>query len=483
MPRPDLLNALFASVRSVRGVGPQIAALISRLCAPEGEDAVLVDVLTHLPSAFVDRRAQTGVAGAETGTIVTLKLTIDQHQAPPPGNHKMPYKVAAHDHTDEIVLTWFVAKAPWLEKQLPEGSVRYVSGLVTTWQGQKQISHPDYMVSEENFGELPLIEPIYPLTQGLSQKSLHKAVLGSLQALPELPEWIDAKRLAGGAWPAVGDALRAVHGPRTLEEPAPGGTARSRLAYDEYLAGQITLMIVRQTLTRDRGVPRRPTGELTQKIIAALPFALTDGQAGAFEDIKGDLASGHRMARLLQGDVGSGKTLVALLAMAAVAESGAQSALMAPTELLAAQHFRTISPLCAAAGIECVLLTGKLDAADKKAGMAAVASGAATIAVGTHALFQSGVAFADLGLTVVDEQHRFGVHQRLALSEKGRKAELLVMTVTPIPRTLVLTHFGDMEVSKLPEKPAGRQKIETAVLPASAYDRVIARLEARVADG
>ncbi|MEX0627164.1 MAG: ATP-dependent DNA helicase RecG, partial [Cucumibacter sp.] len=441
------------------------------------------DVLTHMPVSVVDRRAQTGVALALPGMIVTLKLTIDKHQAPPPGTHRMPYRVFARDPTGEIQLTWFVSKAPWLEASLPPGAERYVSGLVTSYQGQKQISHADHIVAPENLADLPLIEPIYPLTFGLSPKSLRKAIGGALDALPDLPEWIPGSRLTQRSWPPLKSALAAIHRAEALEAASLTGPARMRLAYDEYLAGQITLMIVRQTLTRDHGIARAPTGALSAKIIAALPFALTSGQQQAFAEITADLKSAHRMARLLQGDVGSGKTLVALLAMAAVAETGAQSALMAPTELLAAQHFRTIDPFCRAAGIGCVLLTGKLDSADKAAGLAALAAGTAAIAVGTHALFQSGVEFRNLGLTVVDEQHRFGVHQRLALSEKGRRAELLVMTATPIPRSLVLTHFGDMDVSKLPEKPAGRQPIDTAVLPASAYDRVIARLRARVEDG
>jgi len=482
--RPDILTPLFASLPSLKGVGPRNAALMAKLFgAAEGQDASVVDALFHMPVTVVDRRAQSGVAKAVPGQIVTLKLTIDAHQAPPPGGHRMPYKVSAHDGTGPIELAWFVAKAPWLEKALPVGAERYVSGTISQWRDGKQMVHPDYMVAPEEFDELPQIEPIYPMTRGLSAKVLRKAIAGALAALPDLPEWIAPARLTGGGWPSFGAALAAVHRPQSLSGPAPDGAARSRLAYDEYLAGQLALALMRQTMTRNRGVVRKPTGELTGRIVAALPFELTDGQRNAFAEIKADLGSAHRMARLLQGDVGAGKTLVALLAMAAVAEAGAQSALMAPTELLAAQHFRTIKPLCEAAGIGCVLLTGKLEGADKRAGLAAIASGEAAIAVGTHALFQSAVSFADLGLSVVDEQHRFGVHQRLALSEKGRRADLLVMTATPIPRTLVLSHFGDMDVSKLPERPAGRQPIETAVLPATAYERVVARLRARVAEG
>src|SRR5690606_7729025 len=256
-----------------------------------------------------------------------------------------------------------------------------------------------------------------------------------------------------------------------------------RLAYDEYLAGQITLQLVRSTMVSARGIARVFSADATLNVSSLLPFALTGGQRAALDDILADLRAPDRMSRLLQGDVGSGKTVVALMAMAAMTESGAQSALMAPTELLAAQHYRTIKPLCDAAGIGCALLTGKMPAAERRAILAGLADGSTTIAVGTHALFQSGIEFKDLGLTVVDEQHRFGVHQRLALSEKGRHTELLVMTAPPIPRTLVLTHFGDMAVSVLREKPRGRQPIDSAVLSINDYARVIARLQARIAEG
>ena len=277
--------------------------------------------------------------------------------------------------------------------------------------------------------------------------------------------------------------MRTVHFPTTPADGDLASPARTRLAYDEYLAGQLALLLVRSALIAPRGIARRMTGKITERVEAALPFALTAGQQQAIADIRADLQAPERMSRLLQGDVGSGKTVVALLAMAAVAESGAQSALMAPTELLAAQHFRTLKPLAEAARLNIILLTGKQAPAERRAALEAIASGEVSIIVGTHALFQAGVEFRDLGLTVVDEQHRFGVHQRLALSDKGRHADLLVMTATPIPRTLVLTHFGDMAVSVLREKPKGRQPIDTAVLPMTQYDRVIARLEARVAEG
>jgi ATP-dependent DNA helicase RecG len=330
---------------------------------------------------------------------------------------------------------------------------------------------------------MPLVEPVYPLTHGLSSRAMVKLSRQVLETLPDLPEWITPERRTHFNWPAFRAAMTAAHAPESPEDGELWGPARMRLAYDEYLAGQLALMIVRSQLVAARGVARAFTGELTAAVQAALPFTLTEGQRLAIDDIRQDLASPDRMSRLVQGDVGSGKTVVALMAMAAVAEGGAQSTLMAPTELLATQHYRTLAPLCVKAGVGIELLTGKMPAADRRAAIERLASGESSIAVGTHALFQSGVEFHNLGLTVVDEQHRFGVHQRLALSEKGSHTDLLVMTATPIPRTLVLTHFGDMAVSILREKPKGRQPIDTAVLSIGEYTRVIERLKKRIAEG
>lgn len=483
MSRPPILDPFFRSARSFKGVGPQLATLLARFFGgAQGQDAIALDVLMHMPSNVIDRRRQVPVAEAYLGSTVTLQLHIDRHQPPPKGRPNIPHRVFAHDESGEIQLVFFRAQGGWVERALPEGEARFVSGEIGFFQGGKQITHPDYIVAPDQFDTLPLVEPVYPLTHGLSSKALRKLILQVLETLPELPEWIDPERLAGFNWPAFDIAMRAMHAPQTPEEADIIGFARLRLAYDEYLAGQITLQLVRSTLVANVGKARTFTGTLTDAVTKALPFELTAGQLQAVADINTDLASENRMSRLLQGDVGSGKTVVALMAMAGMAESGAQSALMAPTELLAAQHFKTLAPLCEAAGLTCVLLTGKQKVAERRPVLAGIADGSVNIVVGTHALFQADISFQNLGLTVVDEQHRFGVHQRLALSDKGRDTDLLVMTATPIPRTLVLTHFGDMEVSVLREKPAGRQPIDTAVLPIKDYDRVVQRLTARIAE-
>lgn len=484
MSRPAILDPMFRSLRAFKGVGPQLGKLMTRFFGvPDGQDAIALDVLMHMPANVIDRSKQVDIAQAEVGSIVTLKLHVDRHQPPPKGRPHIPHRVFAHDESGEIQLVFFRAHGGWVEKSLPVGEIRYVSGEIGSFQSEKQITHPDYVVAPDKLDTLPLVEPVYPLTHGLSSKALTKIARQVVDSLPALPEWIGQERLEGFKWPSFDVAMRAVHTPQTPHEADVAGPARMRLAYDEYLAGQMTLQLIRSALVAKHGVARVFTGEMTDAVAAALPFSLTEGQNQAIADIKSDLASDDRMSRLLQGDVGSGKTVVALMAMAAIAEGGAQSALMAPTELLAAQHFKTLQPLCEAAGLRCVMLTGKQKVGEKRPLLEGIASGEIHIVVGTHALFQAGVEFDDLGLTVVDEQHRFGVHQRLALSDKGKHTDLLVMTATPIPRTLVLTHFGDMAVSTLREKPAGRQPIDTAVLPIADYHRVIERLKTRIGEG
>ena len=484
MARPDLLTPLFRSLRSLKGVGPQLSALMRKYFgAAVGNEAIALDVLMHMPSQIIDRRKQVGINEAWIGSIVTLRLHIDRHQPPPKSRPSSPHRVFAHDESGEISLVFFRSHGNWVEKSLPIGEVRFVSGEIGFFNGEKQITHPDYIVAPENFDSLPLVEPVYPLTQGLSSKALRKIVAQIVETLPKMPEWITTERLEEFSWSSFDDAMRAIHTPASPQQAEITGPARMRLAYDEYLAGQLTLQIIRSTLVRQKGIARKFTGELTKALEAALPFSLTNGQHHAISDIMADLTGEDRMSRLLQGDVGSGKTVVALMAMAAMAETGAQSALMAPTELLAAQHFKTLQPLCDAAGLNIVLLTGKQKAAIRKPALADIKDGLVNIIIGTHALFQAEVEFKDLGLTIVDEQHRFGVHQRLSLSDKGKGSDLLVMTATPIPRSLVLTHFGDMEVSILKEKPAGRQPIDSASLPISDYDRVIKRLHVKIHEG
>ena len=343
--------------------------------------------------------------------------------------------------------------------------------------------HPDRVVSAADLGKLPLIEPVYPLTEGLSLNQVRKAVDAALARVPDLAEWQDPSWIARERSPTFAQALRSVHRPAEPGDILPEGPAWSRLAYDELLAGQLALALVRAHLRRPAGRATAGAGALRKKLIAALPYSLTKSQARAVADIVADLGKPDRMLRLLQGDVGSGKTVVALLAAAAVIESGRQAALMAPTELLARQHFGTIAPLAAAIGIEVAILTGRERGRDRSAILDKLARGKIHILIGTHALFQDEVQFHDLALAIVDEQHRFGVHQRLALARKGEAVDVLVMTATPIPRTLVLTFFGDMDLSELREKPAGRQPIDTRTIPLTRLDEMIEAVGRALAEG
>ncbi|WP_350333965.1 ATP-dependent DNA helicase RecG [Coralliovum pocilloporae] len=483
--RPDLLNDLFRPISVLQGVGPKIELTLSKLLLGQEASgpATLIDLMLHMPSGLVDRRRQPGIAQAPHNSIVTLKVRIDRHQPTPRHLPRVPYKVSAHDETGEITLVFFHAKQSWLERSLPVGETRYVSSRVEWFNGAPQMVHPDHMVTEEEFHALPLIEPVYPLTKGISGKVLGKAIRAALESVPDFPEWQDQAWLQRNGALSFAAALAHLHRPEDANDLDPGSAAWKRLAYDEYLASQLALGLVRQTMRVTRGKIRRFEGHIKNKILAALPFSLTGSQSETIQEIEADLASDRKMIRLVQGDVGSGKTMVALMAMAAVVESGSQAALMAPTELLARQHMRSLEPLCEAAGLSVAVLTGREKGSARTRILNQLEKGELDILIGTHAVFQSDVAFRDLGLAVVDEQHRFGVHQRLALSNKGQDSDLLVMTATPIPRTLVLTYFGDMDVSKLMEKPAGRLPIETRTVSLDRVEEVMHRVARAVAEG
>ena len=482
--RPDILNPLFRSVTSLAGVGPKVGEAIGRLLGTEpGTPPRVVDLLFHVPTGLIDRRNQPGVALSPEGAIVTLELCIDRHQPPPSGNRKQPYRVFGQDETGEIALVFFHAETAFLERTMPVGETRYVSGRVEWFNGRPQMVHPDHVVDRAAFETLPMVEPVYPMTAGLARKTLARAIRGGLDTVPSLPEWFDAPLLAQRRWPDFRAALEAAHSPADPAALAPDSPALSRLAYDEVLASQLALALTRASIRKASGHARIGDGRMRRAILAALPFSLTASQTGAIAEIETDLAAPDRMLRLLQGDVGSGKTLVALMAAAIVIEAGAQVALMAPTELLARQHAKTLAPLAEAAGIRLAVLTGREKGRERAAILENLAAGTIDLVVGTHAVFQSGVDFHDLGLAVVDEQHRFGVHQRLALAGKGAATDILVMTATPIPRTLVLAAFGDMDVSRLTEKPAGRRPIETRTIPLDRLDEVVGRIATAIEGG
>jgi ATP-dependent DNA helicase RecG len=474
--RPNILNPLFASVTSLPGIGQRLAQLVEKLAG-----ALVVDLVGHLPTGLIDRRNQPHLSTAEGGAIATIIVRVDRHMKS--HNPRQPYKVRCSDSTGFIDLVFFNAREDYLLKTLPLGQTRAISGRIDRFGGELNMVHPDHIVPEEELATIQIVEPVYPMTAGLPPKILRKAIEAALERLPRLTEWIDPAILKQRQWDGWAEALRATHHPQGDGELSTLSPPRMRLAYDELLSNQLALAIVRSRNKRKAGRSNKGNGAIRKRIIGQLPYTLTKSQEQALAEIVADMAEPTRMLRLLQGDVGSGKTVVALLAMANAVEAGGQAALLAPTDILARQHFATLEPLCKAVGMEIALLTGRDKGKAREATLARLASGALKLIVGTHALVQEDVEFADLRLAIVDEQHRFGVEQRMALADKGAGVDLLVMTATPIPRTLMMTAYGDIDVSRLTEKPAGRQPIDTRTVPLERLHEVADGLKRAIAHG
>ena len=476
--RPEILFSTFALVSGLPGVGPRIAKLIEKVAGPR-----LVDLYWHLPTQIVDRRYSPPLASAPDGAIVTVTVVVERH-TPAPGK-RLPYKVFCSDGSGRLTLVFFRARPDYLQRALPVGEERVVSGRIRHYGDELQITHPDHIGTAAELDTLKAIEPVYRLTAGLTARPLQRAVRSALDQAPDLPEWLEPQFVSGRRWQGWKDALLAAHAPESPDDLEPGNPARERLAYDELLANQLALALVRESVRRGAGRAVSGDGSLRKQVVASLPYSLTSAQERALEEIWKDMASPARMLRLLQGDVGSGKTIVAFLAMLNAVESGAQAALMAPTEILAQQHGDVLTPLCAELGIRLALLTGREKGKFRRETLADLEAGDIDILVGTHAIFQEGVTFSDLAFAVIDEQHRFGVHQRLALTAKaaGARANLLVMTATPIPRTLTMTAYGDMDVSQLDEKPPGRIPVDTRAMPLERLDEVVQAVRRAVGDG
>ncbi|EGF94708.1 ATP-dependent DNA helicase RecG [Brevundimonas diminuta] len=476
--RPEILFPLFADVSTLKGVGPRSAPLVQKVAGP-----LVRDVLFLSPSGVIQRRRTTAMEAVD-GEIGVFEVTIDR--LIPPHKHGAPIKVRAIDDTGFIHLIWFAGSPRHIESLAPRGARRLVTGKVERFNSEVQIAHPDYIMPVEKADEIPLSEPVYPATQGLTSRQIRKLAQGALALAPELPEWQELNWLAARRWVGWRAALEALHAPTNEADLTPDTPVRQRLAYDELFAHQLALAR-RRRARQITPAARIAPGEASARLPAALPFALTRAQEQAVAEIRADLSSGEQMGRLLQGDVGSGKTAVAALALADAASNGFQAALMAPTEILARQHYDKLSPLLNQAGVRSLLLTGRDTPAERRGKLAALASGEAQVAIGTHALFQDAVQFHRLALAVIDEQHRFGVRERQRLQAKGDPAlggvHLLTMSATPIPRTLELTQYGELEVSRLMEKPPGRTPVTTAVLPLARIGEVAKRLKAAVQAG
>ena len=472
--RPEILFPLFAPAASLKGIGPKIAPLVERAAGP------LVRDLAFLCPQGVIERKRTTVQSAQDGLVQTLVVRIDAHL--PPSRRGAPWRIRTLDETGFLFLTWFKGGGPHLETQHPPGAARAVSGKLERFGVEAQIAHPDYLLDAGRLDDIPLIEAVYGTTAGLPSRTLRRLALEALAKTPDLAEWQDPAWLARKGWLGWRAALERLHDPKTVADMDIAAPQRQRLAYDELLAHQLA-MAQRKAARRREAAPIVPASPLSDALQAALPFSLTGAQSRSLSEIRGDLLVGERMSRLLQGDVGSGKTVVAMLAMADVAGSGGQSALMAPTEILARQHFETLSAPLAKQGLEVMLLTGRDKGAGRAEKLRALASGAVHILVGTHALFQDDVVYARLDLAVIDEQHRFGVAERRRLQDKGASVHLLAMSATPIPRTLELTQYGELDVSRIDEKPPGRTPVATRAVPLPRIGEIVQRLKTVVASG
>jgi len=474
--RPNILYPVFTEIDTIKGIGIKYAKLIKNLCGSK-----IIDVLFHLPVNIVDRTYSVPLEDAIDGKIWTGVVTINEHKKP--ATKKQPYYIYCSDGTKDLVLTFFKAYEDSLVKNYPVGEKRVISGKLEYFNGMWQMSHPDYVATPDKLNLIARQEPVYPLTAGITNKMVIKLEEEALKRLPDLPEWLVFDSLKDLEYISFNQALFSIHHPKNLADLLPSSIARRRLAYDEILSNQLALAFIRRKVKQQKGRAFIGTGELYDKVLSSLPFTLTKAQETALEEITIDQKEPYRMLRLLQGDVGSGKTVVALLSMLKVIESGTQTALMAPTEILAKQHYETICDLCKNTGLNIALLTGKLRVKEKREIYAKLASGEINILIGTHALFTENVTFKDLGYVVIDEQHRFGVNQRLSLSAKGSLCDVLVMTATPIPRSLLLTAYGDMDYSKISELPKGRKPTKTAVLNVNKMPEIIEALSKKLAAG
>ena len=481
--RPQEIFPLFAATTALPGVGAKLAGILEKRIGTH-----VIDVLRHLPIGLIDRSARPALDEVADGAVATFDVLVIKHDQPPRGVRR-PWRVLCENETGQLELVFFHARDDYIMRLLPVGERRLVSGRAEHFQGRVQMAHPDHVIKLGKAATMPVFEPVYPLTAGLTPKVLRRAIMGALDRVPVLAEWVPETIIQQTQWPSFDAALRKVHNPESAADLEPTHPARARLAFDELLANQLALSMVRHRASDS--TPGRcfaGTGELTGALRASLPFSLTGAQDRAITEIGEDQGGETRMLRMLQGDVGSGKTLVALMAMLRTVESGAQAALLAPTEVLARQHHRTINSLLAPLGQEAALLLGKgrgtAGAGGKRSEIASgLASGGISLVVGTHALLSEDVQFANLGLAVVDEQHRFGVRQRIILGQKGTGVDVIVMTATPIPRSLAMTAYGDLDHSRLDEKPAGRLPIDTRVMPDDRLGDVITSLGRALAAG
>lgn len=481
----ELIHTLTRPVTALKGIGEHQGKRLNAYMAKQKKQigsAEIRNLLFHLPYDYIDRRHITTLADAKEG-IQTVQLRTLKHLPAPrqPRGRPAPYRVQCEDDTGSILLVFFRGDTRYLTAQLPLDQEVIVSGELQRYDGMWQMTHPDIIVPPERMKEACRLDAIYPATEGISSKMFSRWIDSALNICPQPEEWQLASTLQHHSWPDFKTALHTIHRPDDLNDIT---TAKARLAYDEALAHQLALQLLRQQQKRVAGIPIHcMDNPAIQDTITKLPFTLTDGQTQVMHDISTDMTSGERMIRLLQGDVGAGKTVVAILAMLATVKAGYQAGIMAPTEILARQHLHSLDKLLGMSDIPVIFLAGSLTPKQREEAREHIRTTPAALIVGTHALFQEGVEFASLALAVIDEQHRFGVEQRMALSDKGLHPHLLLMTATPIPRSLSMAQYGDLDVSVLAQKPASRQPIDTRVLPLGKLDALVEGMQRAIKDG
>ncbi|MBY7649882.1 MAG: ATP-dependent DNA helicase RecG [Candidatus Liberibacter europaeus] len=475
--RPSFLNPIFSPISTLRGIGAKSTALLSKIIdSGNSSEPRFIDLLFYYPSSFIDRRYRPKISEICDDRIVTITGHI-KHLNTSKYTKNRHYKIIINDGTGEILLLFFYKKTNWLKNIFFEGREITVTGQIKKFNNHLTMIHPNYIFHNTQDNIFPIIEPIYSLPAGLSTDYFKKIISEALARLPNLPEWLENDLLQKKSFPSIVEAFRRIHNPIDEKDFSWSSPCRERLAYDEFLAGQITFLLMRSKFKREVVIPIQIKGYLSRKILQSLPFSPTKSQQSAINDILQDMSQKKRMLRILQGDVGSGKTIVALIAMAAAVESGGQAVIMAPIAILAHQHYEFIKKYTKKAQINVEIITGNMPKNQKRIALERIANGQAQIIIGTHALFQDSIQYHKLILVIIDEQHRFGVQQRLKLTKKGISPHVLLMTATPIPRTLILTSLGDMDVSKITEKPLGRKPIKTVIISITKINEVIERLK------
>ena len=473
--RPSYLNNLLSPINLVTGIGPKIEKLFNRI-----DINLKVHFLWHLPHNIIKRQKHENIHNDQINTLVTLKIKVLKHV--PSRFKKQPYRVHCLCNETPIDIVFFYARHPVVKKNLPEEEIRYVSGKLEYFRNTYQITHPSHIIETKGINEIKNIEPIYSLTAGLSQKIISKYIEQIIKNIPDLNEWIDEIYLIKYRFLNWKNSIVRIHNPDKIEDINNQNIYRRRLAFDELLAHQLAIAIIRNYNQKKKGIVISSNNKLYEKFLKNLKFKLTTSQKKVVEEITIDLESENQMIRLLQGDVGSGKTVVALIAMLKTVESGYQSVLMVPTSILANQHFENFCDLLSDLNLNVEILTSKDKGKDRINKLKLIANGNINIIIGTHALIQEDVVFHKIGLAVIDEQHRFGVYQRMVFHYKGKRPSILVMSATPIPRTLALASYGDMDESRLTEKPLGRKTIKTTSLTLNKVNKLIERIKIHIAN-